>query len=236
MNCDDYQRLLHLNRSGELSAQEAEDLRSHLRLCEKCTLEYQRIQRADELLDPVAAVTPALNNPETLTANIMRGVRDASRSPERRGLLDPLLDFFLPPLVRYAAAVAVLLIVSTFLYQLMTTLNKVASVEQQMASVSGQRTAIPQPTYTAESKTLEELAKTKDVKAAAETLPVTVKGGQIEVSTRALESIVPIYDLRTVSAAVGSSALHIDKKTLEKIINEVKATAESTLRAGREGA
>ena len=236
MNCDDYQRLLHLNRSGEISSHEADDLRDHLRLCEKCRIEYQRIQQADKLLNPLAAFTPAPKNPANLTADIMRRVREDVPSPSRSRLVDSILDFFLPPAIRYATAVVVLLIISTFLYQLVTTLNDVASVEQEMATVSGQKAIAPQATYTAESKTLEKVAASRDVKAAAGTLPVTMNGGQIEVSARVLQSIAPIYDLRAVSTVIGSSALHLDRKTLEKIINEVKATAESTLRAGREGA
>ena len=236
MNCKDYQRLLHLNRTGEISAREAEELRQHLRRCEKCTLEYRRIQRAGELVDRVASFTPTHKSPEKLTAAIMRSVRAESASPKHNDTVTQILDFFLQPAVRYGTVVAVLLIISTFMYQLMTTLDAIATVEQQMALISDQTSAVPHSTYTAESKTLEEVAKSKDVRSVAGALPVAVKGSQIEVSATTLESIAPIYDLRAVTVAIGSSALHIDKKTLEKIIGEVKATAESTLRAGREGA
>ena len=236
MNCRDYQRMLHLNRTGEISAREAEDLRQHLRLCEKCTLEYQRIQRADELVDRIASVTPAHRNPEKLTADIMRSVREESASPMEADVLTQILDFFLQPAARTATVAIILLIISTFMYQLMATLDGVSGVEQQMVLISSQTSVFPQPTYTAESKTLGEVAKSKDVKSVAQTLPVTVRGSQIEVPAKALESIIPIYDLRTVSAVIGSSALHIDKETFEKIVNEMKATAELTLRFSREGA
>ena len=236
MNCEDYQRLLHLNRAGEISVEEAEELRRHLRLCEKCTLEYRRIQRADQFIDRISAFTPASINPGKLTADILRRVSEESAASHDIDLLSRMLDFFLQPSIRYATVAIILLIISTFMYQLMTTLSGVSAVEQQMALVSNQTTVVPQTTYTAESKTLQEVSRSKDVKSLTETWPVTVRGDRVEVPAKALESIAPLYDLRNVSAAIGSSALHMDRITLERIINEVKATAELTLHLGREGA
>ena len=100
MNCERYQRLLHLNRLGEMSKQEADDLRQHLRQCEHCSLEWRRIQRAEEFLDPLRSFSPAPPNPGQLTADIMRRVREEVSGEPTRNIVDRILDFFLIPSVR----------------------------------------------------------------------------------------------------------------------------------------
>jgi anti-sigma factor RsiW len=234
MSCERYQRLLHLNRSGEISTQEADELRQHLRLCERCALELQRIGRADRFIDRLGAFAPAPANPEQLTADILRRVRAESMQPRPAGALDRLLEFFLIPSVRYAAAAIVLLITLTSMAQLLTMLNEISTLERRMASPGKNEAA--EATYTVQSKTLEEAAKSKTARSIQENISVTVTNGRIDIPAKDIETLLSDSNLRNLPAILGTAALRIDKKTFDKIVNEVKATAELTFRVRHEGA
>lgn len=234
MSCERYQRLLHLNRSGEISKQEADDLRQHLRLCEKCSLKFQRIQRADGFIDRLASFSPTPTNAEKLTADILRRVRAESTRPRSINALDRLLDFFLIPSVRYSAAAIVLLITMTSMVQLLTTLNDISKLEQRMASPI--RNDATEATYTMQSKTLREVAGSETGKPLRESGSLKMTNDRVDVPVKDVDAFLSASYLRNLPAILGTAALQIDKKTLEKIVNEVKATAELTFRVRHEGA
>jgi len=234
MSCERYQRLLHLNRSGEISKQEADDLRQHLRLCEKCSLKFQRIQRADGFIDRLGSFSPTPTNAEKLTADILRRVRAESTRPRSINALDRLLDFFLIPSVRYSAAAIVLLITMTSMVQLLTTLNDISKLEQRMASPI--RNDATEATYTMQSKTLREVAGSETGKPLRESGSLKMTNDRVDVPVKDVDAFLSASYLRNLPAILGTAALQIDKKTLEKIVNEVKATAELTFRVRHEGA
>jgi hypothetical protein len=234
MSCERYQRLLHLNRSGEISKQEADDLRQHLRLCEKCSLEFQRIRRADGFIDRLGSFSPAPTNAGKLTADILRRVRAESTKPRSINALDRVLDFFLIPSVRYSAVAIVLLITMTSMAQLLMMLNDISNLEQRMAS-SIQHDAT-EATYTMQSKTLQEVATSERGKPLKENISLTVTDDRIDISAKEVDTFLSDYTLRNLPVILGTTTLGIDKKTLDKIINEVKATAERSFRIGDEGA
>ncbi len=234
MSCKRYQRLLHLNRSGEISAQEADELRQHVRLCERCALEFQRIERADGFIDCLGAFVPSPGNPEKLTADILRRVRAESAAPRQLDAFDRVLDFFLIPSVRYSAVALVLLLTLTFMTQLLMVMNDISHLEQRMASPI--RNEAARAIYTMQSKTLQEVAKSETGKSLQENVSLTVTNDRIDVPVKDVDMFLSGNTLRGLPAFLGTAALRIDKKTLEKIVNEVKATAELTFRVRHEGA
>jgi hypothetical protein len=233
MMCKQYQQLLHLNRPGEISEHEAEDLRQHLLLCEECSLEYQRIRRADEFIDRLTSLSPTPSDAGELTAAILHRVR--SEAAPRRPLtpIDRIAEIFLQPLVRYAAVAVVLMITTTLAVQLLTTLNDIYALEQRMAKPRS-NPAGSTPTYSVESKTLQEIAKA--AKGIAGNVSYSVVDGRLEVPEIDVESLLSSYYVKNLSSIIGSTSLHIDKKTLERIVNEVKATAKRSFSVGGEGA
>jgi len=234
MSCERYQRLLHLNRSGEISKHEADELRQHLRLCEECSLELQRIERADGFIDRLGAFSPAPKNPEKLTADILRRVRAESTAPKSLIPLDRLLDFFLLPSVRYSTVAIVLLITMTFMTQLLVMLNDISDLELRMASPLRNKAA--EATYTMQSKTLQGVAESERGKFLKENVSFTVTNDRIDVPVKDVDTFLSDYNLRNLPAILGASALGIDQKTLEKIVTDVKATAERSFRLDGKGA
>ena len=234
MSCERYQRLLHLNRSGEISKHEADELRQHLRLCEKCSLDLQRIERADGFIDRLSAFSPTPGNPDKLTADILRRVRAESSAPKHSNPLDRLLDFFLLPSVRYATVTIVLLITITLTTQLIVVMNNISDLEHRMASPV--RTTTSEATYTMQSKTLQGVAESERGKFLKENVSFTVTNDRIDVPVKDVDTFLSDYNLRNLPAILGASALGIDQKTLEKIVTEIKATAERSFRLDGKGA
>jgi anti-sigma factor RsiW len=234
MSCKRYQRLLHLNRSGEISQREADDLRQHLRLCEKCSLEFQRIQRADGFVGRLSSVSPSPVDPEKLTADILRRVRAEASSPRPLNPLDQVVEIFMRPVIRFATVVIVLVITTTFAVQLVGTVNDVYALERRMET-SRRDIASSTSGYSVQSKTLQEVVKSERANTLTSNASFNVRDGRIQIPEKDVESLLSAYSLKNLSTLVGSAALHVDKKTLEKIVNEVKATAERSFRLGHEG-
>jgi hypothetical protein len=234
MSCERFQRLLHLNRSGEISRQEADELRQHVRLCERCALELQRIERADGFIDRLGAFSPAPKNPEKLTADILRRVRAESRAPKPLNTIYRILDVFLVPSVRYSTLAIVLLVTMTFMTQLLTMLNGISDLEQRMASPI--RNEATEATYTMQSTTLRDVTRSETGKPLQNGVSLTVTNDRIDVPVKDVDAFLSSDNLRNLPAILGTAALQIDKKTVEKIVNEVKATAELSFRFRHEGA
>lgn len=234
MSCKRYQRLLHLNRSGEISTHEADELRQHLRLCEQCSLELQRIQRADGFIERLGIFSPSPANSEKLTADILRRVRAESAAPQSRNPLDRFLDFFLLPSIRYATVTIVFVITMTFMTQLLVMMNNISDLEQRMASPI--RHEATEATYTMQSKTLQEVAKSGRATSIKENVSLTVRNDRIDVPVKDVDRLLSDPGFRSLPTVVGAAVLGIDKKTFEKIINEVKATAERSFRLDGKGA
>ena len=234
MSCERYQKLLHLNRSGELSHHEADELRQHVRLCERCALELQRIERADGFIDRLGAFSRAHSNPEKLTADILRRVRAESTTARPFGFLDRLLEFFLIPSVRYSTMAIILIVTVTFMAQLLMVMDDITGLEQRMASSGRNRAA--EATYTVQSKTLQDVATSERGTPLKDNVSLTVTNDKINVRAQDVDTFLSGHDLKSLPTILGATALHIDKKTLDKIVNEVKATAELTFRKRHEGA
>ncbi|MDP2887092.1 MAG: zf-HC2 domain-containing protein [Ignavibacteria bacterium] len=229
MSCERYQRLLHLNRSGEISKQEADDLRQHLRLCEKCSLEFQRIQRGDEFIDRLGSFSPAPTNAGKLTADILRRVRAESTKPRSINALDRVLDFFLIPGVRYSAVVVISFVGTAFVLQSLILLDDISNLENRMVSLSGQRTGA---VYSARSETLREVAQSAKAQPLTGTLPFTVTNGRIQVPAKIVDLYLNNNTLKNLPVIIGTSALRVDPKTLEKIVGEIRATVELIFHTG----
>lgn len=233
MSCERYQRLLHLNRPGEISGQEAEELRQHVRLCERCALELQRIERADRFVNRLTAFSPSPGDPEKLTADILRGVRIEATTPRTVNSFHRFLDFFQVPSVRYSSVAIVLLVATTFMAQLITVLNDISDLERRMTSPA--RNEAVEATYTMRSKTLREVAQTNQGQTLQGEVSLVVTNDQIDVPVKNVDALLSGVGVKNLPAIIAGAALHIDKKTLEKIVNEIKATAELSFRVRHEG-
>jgi hypothetical protein len=122
----------------------------------------------------------------------------------------------------------------TFMTQLLTMLNGISGLEQRMASPT--RNEATEETYEIQSTTLRDITKSERGKALQSGVSLTVTNDRIDVPVKDVDAFLSSDNLRNLPAILGTAALQIDKKTVEKIVNEVKATAELTFRVRHEGA
>jgi anti-sigma factor RsiW len=223
MSCELYQGLLHLNRPDELSSSEVDELRAHLKTCERCAREVERIEHADAFLARLRTYSPAPADPERLTADILRRVRGELTPPHPSGALDRLFDFFLIPAVRFVSVTIILFIVATLGFQSLNLFRGISNLEHDMASSSGRS---PKTLYVARSETLEKAASAGIIGPIIHSGTLSFNNGRFQVAAEDAEMIVSSASFKGLPAILGSSILGIDRKTVDKISDEIRATVQ----------
>jgi hypothetical protein len=132
MSCKDIKKLIYL-RDDELSISERTALHNHLKKCATCQTERQAFLQEIAIVDS-ARQEPELMDPDLLTIDIMRSIRNVDKFSKRRhNPFDKLLDIFSLRSVRFVFATGVLFICGFFLTQEMTVLNRLHHLEQRLA-------------------------------------------------------------------------------------------------------
>jgi hypothetical protein len=219
MNCDHFQRLLHLNRTGEISSHEAESLRQHLRVCEKCVLEQRRIAEGDVLLNQLRSAMPVPASSEQLTADIMRGVRLSASETQSAGLIDRLLDFFSRPSVRIATMALTCAVVGLFTVQYLTMLNDVHNLETS-ARERSHNAPLSAEVYSLEMNDSQELARlSRDLQKLVPSSEYKLDDKQILIRQSSVSSLLSSHRLGSLTTTIASSLLNIEKSKLDRIVD-----------------
>jgi hypothetical protein len=218
MNCDHFERLLHLNRTGELSSREAELLRQHLRVCEKCVIAQRRIAEGDLLMSQLRSATPVPASPEKLTADIMRRVRLSASEIQSAGLIDRVLDFFSLPSVRIATMALTCVAVGLFTVQYLAMLNDIHNLEASAMEKSHSAPASAE-VYSLQMRSSQELTRlSKDLQKLVPSSEYTLADNQILIRQSSLSSVLSSPGVGSITTTVASSLLHIEKSKLDRII------------------
>lgn len=136
MKCDDYQKLLHLNRPGELDEPQAKIIEEHLKVCPTCLKKQQEIIKADITIAQLREMKLVLPETVKLTNKIMSQI-EASVQKEEKGfnkLINPVLDFLTLFQVRFALSLITISLLATLLVQQIFILHHVTGLENRMAS------------------------------------------------------------------------------------------------------
>ncbi len=220
MKCKGYRRMLYLYRNGELSNPEAEDLVQHLHSCESCRLEKERIDRVDGVVSQVRSFMPPIENPDSLTAAILSKIRSSVTESKSRRLIDRLLDFFILPDVRIASASFVVLAMGVFLFQYLTLFADIHSLELS-AVVQSSASPHAEGFYSVKSPQVLELAQSKYLQEFIPAGEYKIVNKKILVNQSDVSSLLSSSGLRSLTSTIASSVLHVDKKKLDAIIEDV---------------
>ena len=137
MSCKHYQKLLHLNRPGEISPGQRRKLQRHLNRCAACSKEKIKIEKADDYIAQVRKTKPELSDPGLLSAGIMRTIRGI-RFTRRK---NPL-DFLALPKTRLALIWISAILVGIFFLQEFLVLYRVSQLEHKMSQQPGKQTGL----------------------------------------------------------------------------------------------
>ena len=141
MRCDYYKKLLHLNRSGELSESEQKKLDNHLRICPDCNKMKQELEKMSTAVKTVKENESVLSDPQTLTTNIIQTISKSEKKKikRRETVFDNILDIFSMGRLRYSLAAVVSVILLIFLTQQIYIINKISGLEDRIDTVSLKR-------------------------------------------------------------------------------------------------
>ena len=219
MKCDRYRHMLYLYRDGELSRREAEELRQHMRECESCRMEGERISVFNQSISHLRTFRPVYRGAHASTTAILARVR-SSANPAAAGFTDRLLDLFILPRVRIASASFIMVAVGLFLFQYSTFFWDIQSLEVA-ATARSNSTSHSEVLYSVASPELLRLVESKDVRNLIPAGQYKIVQGQILVPRNNVSSLLSVYDLRSVTSFVTSTVLHVDKARMDSIIDDV---------------
>lgn len=145
MSCKKYQKLLHLNRVGELTMRQHEQLERHLKNCENCLKEKQKIEETDFVINSISRVKPIISEPEKLTDDIIGRIKQVSSRKSnirQSSRIEILLNYFSIPRVRLGLVCALLLFIMTSFIHESLILGRISRLEQRVTRQSLSRTNI----------------------------------------------------------------------------------------------
>lgn len=206
MSCRKYERLLNLNRPGELNALERAELDAHLATCSRCTEEWQGIQAFESRMEVLRQDAPAVADPKGMTGRILDGIQHKPRPTARpmlEGAAAALDRLFGPALPRRAAAVVSLGMICIFLGQHLLMLREVRGLEQKVSRASHARAGFSM-NYIISPESWKELERDLGNGAARRVLAryVERKGNQVYLTRRPLKRLIVKYRDRQVQRAI----------------------------------
>ena len=134
MKCDQG-KYLEAYIKGTLHKDDMENMASHIRACESCTNDLQRLSDIAPVINKVKSFEPRMENPELFKRNVLKKIeqkRRAKIAPSPENLLDKLIYFLVQPAVRYSFMSAAAIIFGVFIYQQTIIVQKIGSLEKRI--------------------------------------------------------------------------------------------------------
>ena len=139
MTCSDWQNLLPAFHRGELTGDETQNLREHLRFCADCSTENERVASVERYLHHIRAIQPVVPDGDSMTAEILQRILPQQRENGLWSWADELSVFLLRPGVRTVYAMIACFLLGMFLYQQGETFARVRGLEERIAQKKGVR-------------------------------------------------------------------------------------------------
>lgn len=139
MSCKKYEKLLYLNRAGELSDSEKKLLEQHLRECGACRDFNHAIRQSVSALSSLKSAVPKLDQPELLTKAILMQIARPKRSTQKLSLRDRigrLSDWIATAKIRWASALVIVLLLGVLVVQQLQIIYRISRLEEKVAGES----------------------------------------------------------------------------------------------------
>lgn len=206
MSCRNYQRLLNLNRPGELNAREQEELDAHLAVCSRCAEEWRRIQAIESRMKLLRQEVHVVTDPQGVMVRILDGIQARPRPtvpPMIETITATLSRLFEPALPRRAAAIVCLGMICVFLGQHLFMLSEVRGLEQKVTRAPHARAGFD-TNYIISAELWQELERDLGNGTARQVLArfVQRKGDRVYLIQRPLKRLTVKYRDRQIQRAV----------------------------------
>ncbi|MBM4160942.1 MAG: hypothetical protein FJ217_07575 [Ignavibacteria bacterium] len=232
MDCERFDKTLHLYRRGELSDHEAAELAEHVRTCRRCAETQEKLRELDRYVESVRGISPMLDEPEESTARVMARIR-AAEAPARKSpkeMIDRLMEYFLKPGIRYASAAVVVFAVASFSLQYFTILQSIGTLEQRMAATPAPR-AKPTVSYAIETEAIRSTTDRHLLRTLEPYQDQVQSDGAVIVELRTLRFLATLVDARASFLARG----YMDRDRVDALIREVAKNTRTLIRFANGG-
>ncbi len=145
MKCDRYEQLIHLNREGERSRVEEENLRRHLDTCASCRRELHRTEKIGVSYRKFRELAPELPDPNRIARRIRERIAEEERYHNRNPIVEAF-DFLarvsLVPSYRYVAALFLFVVLGLFFVESASLVIDVRRLEERMGKFGAEQVVI----------------------------------------------------------------------------------------------
>jgi len=193
------------------------------------------MSRTDDYIDRLKSVTPVVPRPEILRDRIMAAIAPAPVTPTRAQTLPQLISAFLMrPSVRYAYVGAVCVAVGLFLYQQVSLISSLHTLEQRMEQSVRPRVRAA-VTYTVDSESLRRTGALELLQPVLDPEDYTLSNGDVVVKKRSLEAYAGKTDVRKLRRLASTYGLDMPEARIMSLLDELKNSAVVQLRLDAEG-
>lgn len=134
MNCENFKKWVHLNKTGELSEREQRLLEKHIEICLDCQNLVEEIKSKDDYIQRLKNMNPAIDYPGVLTSNIMQSITGQRKPNQLLMKFYKVFDLLFSYKLRFTGILILIALISLFSYQQIHILNKLNQMEQKVAA------------------------------------------------------------------------------------------------------
>jgi len=221
MRCNTAQQLLHLSRDGERSDRQERRLARHLLTCASCReLAERQASEYDALLHTLRETQLNATKEDVLVHGVLARIAQQRQTVARER---PRYEAATSLVLRYAAAILVLLITGGFLFQFVTVHNRVDALGRQLAG-AGISNVMVEIDYNVRPNSAELLSP-DSLRLLSLQQAAFIEGRQ--------------FTRRNAETLLRMAAIHprkLDAATVQRLLSVVVITPQLTLRIQEQGA
>jgi len=192
MTCTESKRLM-LMRKEELSREQSDKLRLHVKSCSNCAAYMQETKDVTRGMETLRSFEPVLKDPEALMSDILNAVEKArrNRADVTVGFSGRMFAFLSRRAVRVAYGMFVLGSVGMFLAQQLTVAADVQLLEDKMVQWREDGTGV-QVVYTVPSNLVNRLPQSQQMRSYFEREEARERDGLFVIDVRSLSRAVDV--------------------------------------------
>ncbi len=137
MNCRNFEKVLYLNKPGELDAREKKKLNKHLAECPVCKTLYEKTTNDKNLLFDLKKIKPQPENKKLLTSSIISNIEETEiKTRVSPDFIELFATWFYRPVVKYSFLLVLLIMTGSLLVQQIQTADSVSKLENLATNYS----------------------------------------------------------------------------------------------------
>ncbi|MEW6196386.1 MAG: hypothetical protein AB1521_14650 [Bacteroidota bacterium] len=132
MKCDEVKKIILESENFEYAKLQNRELLKHISSCHECSHFFVNAEKADNVISRLKTSTPILEDPETLTNEILNNIRFSIVRKKQSPLTEIIFNWLLIKQVRFALYSILLFFIVLYFYEEATALKSVIKLEENL--------------------------------------------------------------------------------------------------------